>query len=406
MKIHRMHLPAFGIFMILACTALAQPNRNDPLWQKALALHKKAIVIDTHSDLTSRLLEEGVDIGRRLPDGHQDIPRLLEGGMDAQFFSVYVAAKFADSGGPQRAMEMMDVVYRTVGRYPDKFALATSVSEIYSAAAQGKIAALMGLEGGHGLANSLAVLRMFYRMGIRYVTLTHSNTNGWADSATDQPRWDGLNELGERIIHEMNRLGMIVDVSHVSDETFWDVLRVSKAPIMASHSSCRALANMPRNMSDEMIKAMAEKGGVIMINFGTSFINKAWGERTNFILTEIRNKYHGDFAMWNKLQTELNAKNPLPKATLDDLIAHFEHVIKIAGVDYVGMGSDWDGGIQPPAGLEDVSKLPWITYELLKRGHSEQDIEKILGGNLLRLFRDVERVAAEMGAAWRQGGRE
>ncbi len=377
---------------------LAMPQSNsDPLWQKALEIHRRAIVVDTHSDLTSRLVDEKVDIGKRLPDGHQDIPRMQEGGLDVQFFSVYVAAKYAKKGGPKRAMEMMDAVYRTVETFADRMQLATSVSDIYRIVSQGKIAALMGLEGGHALENSLEILRMFHRMGIRYVTLTHSNTNDWCDSSTDQPRWGGLNKLGEKIVAEMNRIGMMIDVSHISDEAFWDVMRVSKAPVIASHSSCRAIANMQRNMSDDMIKALAKNGGVIMINFGSSFLNPEWGKRTNYILQQIRDKYHGDFGMWGKMWDEMNKKDPLPPATLKDLVDHIDHVVQLVGPDHVGLGSDFDGVSSLPVGMEDVSKLPAITYELLKRGYKEEDIRKILGGNLLRVMSEVERVAAELG---------
>ncbi|RMD99914.1 MAG: membrane dipeptidase, partial [Calditrichaeota bacterium] len=386
------------LFLGLVPTMMVAQPKNDPLWKKAMELHRRAIVIDTHSDLTSRIVDEGVDIGKRLPDGHQDIPRMQAGGLDAQFFSVYVAAKYAEKGGPKRALQMMDAVYRAVEKYPDKLQLAVCVSDVYRAVAHGRIAALMGLEGGHGLQNSLEVLRMFYRMGIRYVTLTHSNTNDWADSSTDQPKWGGLNELGEKIVREMNRIGMMVDISHVSDDTFWDVIRISKAPVIASHSSCRAIANMPRNMSDEMIKALAKNGGVIMINFASSFLNPQWGERTNYILQQIRDKYHGDFGMWDKMWNEMNAKNPVPPATLDDLINNIDHVVKLVGPDYVGLGSDFDGVSNLPVGMEDVSKLPWITYKLLQRGYSEEDILKILGGNVLRVFSQVEQVAAEMGS--------
>ncbi len=386
----------YSALLLLPGLILAQAQ-SDPLWQKALEIHRRAIVVDTHSDLTSRLVDEGVDIGGRLPDGHQDLPRMQEGGLDVQFFSVYVAARYAKKGGPKRAMEMMDAVYRMVETFPDRIQLATSVSDIYRIVSQGKIAALMGLEGGHALENSMHILRMFHRMGIRYVTLTHSNTNDWCDSSTDQPRWGGLNDLGEKIVAEMNRIGMMIDVSHISDEAFWDVMRVSKAPVIASHSSCRAIANMQRNMSDDMIKALAKNGGVIMINFGSSFLNREWGKRTNYILQQIRDKYRGDFGMWGKMWDEMNQKDPLPPATLKDLIDHIDHVVQLVGPDYVGLGSDFDGVSALPVGMEDVSKLPAITYELLKRGYKEEDIRKILGGNLLRVMSEVERVAAELG---------
>lgn len=385
-------------FLGLSALAVNAQPQDDPLWQKALALHKRAIVIDTHSDLTSRMVDEHVDIGQRLPDGHQDIPRMIDGGLDAQFFSIYVAASYMEKGGPKRAMEMMDAVYHAVQKYPDKIQMAYGVSDVYRIVGESRIAALMGLEGGHALENSFEVLRMFYRLGIRYVTLTHSNTTDWADASTDQPKWNGLNELGEKMIGEMNRIGVIVDISHVSDDTFWDVIRVSKAPVIASHSSARAIANIQRNMSDEMIKALAERGGVIMLNFGSGFLNTQWGNRTHIILEQIRDKYHADFAMWDKLWKQLNDKNPLPPATLDDLIAHIEHVIKIAGADHVGLGSDFDGVSELPVGMENVTKLPWITYELLRRGYSEEDIANVLGGNILRVFSEVERVSATYGS--------
>ncbi len=382
--------------LLLTVFPLLAQQANDPLWQKALELHRKAIVADTHSDLTSRMLDEGVDIGKRLPDGHQDIPRMFEGGLDVQFFSIYVAARYAEKGGPKRALQMMDALFRALDRYPQHMELATTVSDIYRIVGKGRIAALMGLEGGHALQNSPEILRMFHRLGIRYVTLTHSNTNDWADSSTDQPRWGGLNQLGEKLIAEMNRIGMIIDISHVSDETFWDVMRVTKAPVIASHSSCRAIANMPRNMSDDMIRALAKNGGVIMINFGSAFLNPEWGDRTHVILTQIRDKYHGDFGMWGKLWDEMNRKDPLPPATLKDLIDHIDHVVKLVGPDHVGLGSDFDGVSNLPVGMEDVTRLPSITYELLKRGYSEEAIRKILGGNILRVLAEVEQLAAEL----------
>ena len=382
-----------SLFTMLFTALIFAQSSNDLLWQKALTIHQNAIVVDGHVDLTSRMLNEGVDITQHLSDGHTDIPRMLEGGLNAPFFSIYVAAKYANKGGPKRALEMMDVLFRTIETNPDKIELAKSSRDVRRIAKSGKIAALMGLEGGHALQNSLGILRMFHRLGIRYVTLTHSNSNDWADASTDQPRWNGLNELGENMIREMNKIGMMIDVSHVSDSTFWDVLRVSNAPVIASHSSCRAICDMPRNMSDKMIKAMAAKGGIIMINFGSSFISTSWGKRTKIILTEIRNKYNGDFSKWGTMWKEMQQKDPLPPPTIDDVIDHIEHVIKIASVDYVGLGSDFDGVSSLPTGLEDVTKLPKITYQLLKRGYSETDIKKILGENLLRVMAEVERIA-------------
>ncbi len=385
-------------FVVASPIATTADPKNDALWEKAMELHRKAIVIDAHSDLTSKMLDKNVDIGKRLPDGHQDIPRLFEGGMDAQFFSIYVAAKYEENGGPRRALEMMDSLYKALAKYPDKMELAVSTADIRRIVRQKKVAALMGLEGGHALEDSQAVLRMFYTLGIRYVTLTHSNTNGWADSSSDEATWGGLNTFGEAMIQEMNRIGMIVDISHVSDDTFWDVMRVSKAPVIASHSSSRTVAPMLRNMSDEMIKALAKNDGVIMINFGSAFVNTEWATRSNVVWNRIRTDYNGDLSRWREIWDSMKQGEGLEPATLDDLMAHFDHVIKITGVDSVGLGSDFDGVSNIPVGMDDVTKLPNITYELLKRGYSEKDVKKILGENLLRLFGEVEKVSAKMSA--------
>jgi membrane dipeptidase len=341
------------------------------------------------------MLDDGFDFGPRATTGHMDLVRMREGGLDAEFFSIYVAARYAGKGAAKRALAMMDELTKQVAKYPDKVELATSVADIRRLEREGKMAALMGLEGGHAIEDNLDRLRQFYRKGIRYMTLTHSNTNNFADAVAVPSRWGGLNDLGRQIVQEMNRLGMIVDISHVSDETFWDVLEVSQAPVMASHSSCRALTPIPRNVSDEMIKALAKNGGVIMINFGSDFVNPKHGARANKIIGIIREKYQGDFSRWEEIQRELEKKEgPLPPATLDDILAHIEHVVKLVGPDHVGLGSDFDGVPDVPQGMEDCTKLPSITYELLKRGYSEEDITKILGGNLLRVFEAVEQTAA------------
>jgi membrane dipeptidase len=342
------------------------------------------------------MLDEGFDFGPRSNTGHMDLVRLKEGGLDAEFFSIYVAARYAGKGASQRALAMMEALSKQVAKYPDQVQFATSVADIRRLERQGKVAALMGLEGGHAIEDSLDRLWMFYQKGIRYMTLTHSNTNDFADSSSGEPRWGGLNELGRQVVKEMNRLGMMVDISHVSDDTFWDVLEVSQAPVLASHSSCRALTPIPRNMTDEMIKALAKKGGVIMINFGSDFVNAAHGRRSNKVVEIIRQKYRGDFSHWSEVARELEKQEPLPPATLDDVLAHIEHVVKLVGPEYVGFGSDFDGVPDVPTGLDDCTKLPSITYELLKRGYSEKDITKILGGNLLRVFEAVEQTAAPL----------
>lgn len=387
------------IGVMSGCSAgepLATDRTTPPesLLERARRIHQQAIVIDAHSDTTSLMLDKGFDLGRRSDQGHMDLDRMQEGGLDAQFFSIYVAARYANKGASRRALNMIEALNLQVAKYAHRVALATSVADIRRLHMEGKIAALMGIEGGHAIEDNLDTLEMFYRKGIRYMTLTHSNTNNWADAAGAAARWGGLNELGRQVVRRMNQLGMMVDVSHVSDETFWDVLEVSQAPVIASHSSCRALTPIPRNMSDEMIRALANKGGVIMINFGSAFVNARHAERANQVMSLLRRKYGGDFSRWSEAEQEFNRKDPLPPATLDDIVAHIEHVVQLVGVDHVGFGSDFDGVPSLPQGMEDCTKLPSITYELLKRGYSEHDVTKILGENLLRVFQAVEQVAA------------
>ncbi len=334
-------------------------------------VHRSALLIDTHNDVTSKTVT-GLDIGVRANSGHTDVPRLREGGVGAVFFAAYVAPTYAkDNHSANRALQMIDTVrHDIVAGHPDDFALALTADDVVAAHKRGKIAALIGIEGGHAIEDSPRLLRDFYLLGVRYMTLTHTNTNGWADSSGDTrdksvQRHNGLNELGKQVIAEMNRLGMIVDISHVADKTFWDALEVSKAPIFASHSSCRALCDVPRNMTDEMIGALAKKGGVIQINFNCGF-----------------------------LTARASDENSRVRATLADVVAHIDHAVKIAGVDGVGIGSDFDGVMCTPEGLDDVSKFPNLTRALLEKGYSAADIRKIYGGNTLRLMRAVEKASS------------
>ena len=331
-------------------------------------VQRSALLIDSHNDVTSKTVT-GFDIGKRAASGHTDVPRLREGGVGAVFFAAYVAPPYAkDKSSAHRALQMIDTVrYDIVARHPADFALALSADDVVAAHQRGKIAALIGIEGGHAIEDSPRLLRDFYALGVRYMTLTHTNTNGWADSSGDLSdktvqRHNGLTDLGKQIVQEMNRLGMIVDISHVADKTFWDALQVSKAPIFASHSSCRALCDVPRNMTDEMIAALAKKGGVIQINFNCGFLTKRASEDDSRV-----------------------------RATLSDVVAHIDHAVKIAGVDGVGIGSDFDGIRCTPEGLDDVSKFPNLTRALLQKGYSAADIRKIYGGNTLRLLRAVEK---------------
>ena len=336
-------------------------------------LHRSAILIDTHNDAPMRTVD-GFDIGPRASSGHTDLVRLREGGVGAVFFSVYVAAGYVrGSHSANRALQMIDTVRHDIlARYPNDFTQALTADDIEAAHRQGRIAVLMGLEGGHAIEDSLRLLRDYYRLGIRYMTLTHTNTNNWADSSGDIAKpnvahHNGLTDFGKEVVREMNRLGMMVDVSHVADKTFWDVLAVSSAPPIASHSSCRALSNAPRNMTDEMIAALAKKGGVIQINLACSFLSQAANDAKA-------------------------AKQP-QHATLDDVVRDIDHAVKIGGIGAVGIGSDFDGIDCAPQGLEDVSKFPNLTRALLEKGYNAEDIRKIYGGNTLRLMRTVEAAA-------------
>jgi membrane dipeptidase len=376
--------------------------RDEKLWQKALKLHRASIVVDTHNDITTMMEDEDYDIGQSsVGKYHTDLARMKEGGLTAEFFSVYVDKKYAKEGGSaRRAMEQIDWVYRSVERYPKQLTLATSVADIRRAKKEGRVAALMGIEGGHAIENSLFALRDFYRLGVRYMTLTHNNTNDWADSARDEARHNGLTDFGREVVREMNRLGMLVDVSHVSDKTMADVLDTSTAPIIASHSSARALANHPRNVPDELLRRIAKNGGVVMVNFYPAFISDAYNaaenartERLKPQRDALQTQYKNDPKRLAEELQKLTDANPIPKVPLSVLIDHFDHIAKVAGIDHVGIGSDFDGVPDLPEGMDDISKLPNITYELLRRGYSEQDVRKVLGENLLRVFAEAERVA-------------
>jgi membrane dipeptidase len=379
------------------------------LRERAVKLHREAIVIDTHNDITSAITDRGFDMGVKDASGgtQTDIPRMKEGGLDADFFAIYVAASYARNGGSaRRALDMIDGVYEQARRHPESLEMAFTSDDIRRIHKAGKIAALMGIEGGHAIEDSLSALRQFYRLGVRYMTLTHTNTNNWADSSGDVSNpnvehHNGLTDFGREVVREMNRLGMMVDISHVSDKTFWDAIETSRAPVIASHSSARALTDVPRNMTDDMLKAVAKKGGVVMVNFGKSFVNTKYvkpSPETQAKMDEIRNQYSGDLRTMREKLREL--QGPSPRVPLDMLIEHFVHIAKVAGVDHVGIGSDFDGvGGQLPEGMEDISKLPAITYELLKHGYSDADVKKVLGENFLRTMAEVERVAKSLQAS-------
>lgn len=371
-------------------------------------LHQEAIVIDTHIDTPQRLLDEGFDLAPRDSYGHVDLPRLREGGLDAAFFSIWVDPReYEGSDTIQRALDLISAVYEQVARHPDQLALVRTAADIRRAHQEGKVALLMGLEGGHSIADDLHVLHTYSLLGIRYMTLTHTLNNNWADSSTDKPVHDGLTDFGRQVVRELNRQGILVDISHVSDKTFYDALEVTQAPVIASHSSCRALTDIPRNLSDDQLRALARNGGVVQVAFGCWFVTPGYDAAFSKIReeyyqrrSEIDKKYPDDprrtAVEKYKLQAEYVKK--LPRGTLDNILDHIDHVVQVAGIDHVGLGSDFDGVSCLPEGLDDVSFLPRLTQGLLDRGYSEADIRKILGGNTLRVLEEAERVAGRLSA--------
>jgi membrane dipeptidase len=375
---------------------------------EVMRVHRSALLIDTHNDVPSRTVD-GFDIGSHTGSGHTDIARLKEGGVGAQFFAVYVASSYVTGNhSANRTLQMIDTVrHDIVGRYPNDFVLATTANGIEEAHRQGKIAALMGIEGGHAIEDNVRLLRDFYALGIRYMTLTHSNTNDWADSSGDVSdpnikHHNGLTAFGKDIILEMNRLGMMVDISHVADKTFWDALEVSKAPIFASHSSCRALTNHARNMTDEMIVALAKKGGVVQVNFYCGFISQKFRDNDAADTKALDARLAQETAGKNLsepdrqiLSEKLRKEMRLSRATLADVVDHIDHIRQIAGIDAIGIGADFDGVSCTPVGLDDVSKYPNLTRALLEKGYSAEDIRKIYGGNFLRMMRAVEAQAGK-----------
>src|SRR5271168_1011515 len=388
---------------------LARGIAVDGISERARQLHFSSIVIDTHDDTTQRFFDPGFDFGLRNALGSIDIPRMKEGGLGAIFFSIWIPSKITGPEAVKRALAQFDAVHEQVRIHSNDLVLVTTAAGISEAHKQGKIAALIGVEGGHMIGSDLDVLRKFAALGARYMTLTHSGNAEWADSSTDKPVHNGLTAFGKEVVREMNRLGIIVDISHVSDKTFADVLAISKAPVFASHSDCRAICDAPRNMTDDMIRALAAKGGVIQINYHVGFLSqefrnaeKAHPEWDKAIALEIQ-KRCGDrkgcqLIEGDRVTREYVLRGDLPRVEWTKIIEHIDHAVKIAGIDHVALGSDFDGA-NMPFGMEDATKLPQITNALLEKGYSEGDVKKILGENTLRLMADVERVSRELTAA-------
>jgi membrane dipeptidase len=381
----------------------------DGISERARKLHFSSLVIDTHDDTTQRFFDPGFDLGARNVLGSIDIPRMKEGGLGAIFFSIWIPSKITGQEAVKHALAQIDTVHEQVRKHSSDLVLVTTAEGIREAHRRGKIGALIGVEGGHMIASDLGVLRRYAALGARYMTLTHSGNAEWADSSTAKPEHNGLSEFGKDVVREMNRLGMIVDVSHVSDKTFTDVLDVSKAPVFASHSDCRAICDAPRNMTDDMIRALAAKGGVIQINYHVGFLSqefrnaeRAHPEWDKAIALEIQ-KRCGDregcqLIEGDRVTREYVLRGDLPRVEWTKIIEHIDHAVKIAGIEHVGLGSDFDGA-NMPFGMEDATKLPRITNALLEKGYSEGDVKKILGENTLRVMAEVERVGRELNAA-------
>ena len=396
----------FGWLVLLILLPLCLSAGGD-ISARAAKLHRQAIVVDTHIDTPQRLLDEDFDLAARDPKGHIDIPRMREGGLDAGFLSIYVdMRRHQGLEATRRALQLIDTVYQQAARHPDQLVLATTAADVRRAHKQKKIALLMGMEGGTPIADNLRLLRVFYQLGVRYMTLTHSLANNWADSSTDEPKHNGLSDFGKEVVREMNRLGMLVDISHVSDKAFYDALEISQAPMIASHSSCRALCKHPRNMTDEMIKALAAKGGVIQINYHIGFLDQTYADAYEKIAPELRvrmralaEQYKDDDRALSEAREALfkEYQAQLPKVSWERVVEHIDHALKLVGPDHVGLGSDFDGATMPE-GLNDASYLPRLTQALLDRGYKEADIKNILGGNTLRVLEEAERVAARLQA--------
>ncbi|MHB8217980.1 MAG: dipeptidase [Candidatus Sulfotelmatobacter sp.] len=405
--------------LVLAGFSAAGQSSNDsdkPISPTARAIHDSAIVVDTHADTPQRFVDEGFDIGSTDPHdiGHMSLEKARRGNLGAEFFSIWVDPETNQGHFAQHTFDLIDSVYEQTARHQDRMMMAFSAADIERAHHEHKLAALMGIEGGHSIENDMHLLRDYYRLGVRYMTLSWSNTNEWADSSGDinDPKvqhHNGLTDFGKQVVLEMNRLGMMVDISHVADKTFWDTIATTKAPVIASHSSARALVNHPRDMTDEMLRAVAKNGGTVQVNFFSGFVDedyrKAMEAQSKDQAASIQKyidslKAQGkpiNYIEIDRMGREWMAK--IPRPPLKSLIDHIDHIAKVAGVDHVGLGSDFDGvSGATPQGIDSAADLPRITQALFDRGYSAVDIKKILGGNLLRVFRQVETVSREMQA--------
>ena len=395
---------ALGLAVAVA-TALPAEAQND-LQARARALHKQSPVIDGHNDYPWALRERDVggdfskaDITEPVPSLMTDIPRLRRGGLGAQFWSVYVPAEMQGKEAVRATLEQIDVVHRMTKRWPETFELALTADAAERAFKNGRIGSMIGMEGGHSIDNSMATLRQMYAVGARYMTLTHSQNVPWADSATDQPKHNGLSKFGEEVVREMNRLGMLVDLSHTSPDTMKDVLAIAEAPVIFSHSAARALCNVPRDVPDDVLAMLPKNGGVVMVTFVPGFISQAVADWSITYAAQqqlLRVQFPTNTNYVNAGLERWRSENPEPRATLKQVADHIDHIRKVAGIDHIGLGGDFDGITSVVEGLEDVSKYPDLTAELLSRGYKDEEVKKVLGLNVLRAWRGAEQAAARL----------
>ena len=386
----------------------ASPPATDPYLARAKRILSQTPLIDGHNDLPWRIREDTIargnvdayDLRKRAP-GHTDLDRLKAGMVGAQFWSVYTPGDWRDSGYARVQLEQIDIARRVIAKYPDRLALALSAGDIRREFKDGKLASLLGLEGGHAIENSLGALRAYYDLGVRYMTLTHNVTLDWADAALDSAKHNGLTPFGDSVVREMNRLGMLVDLSHVSPATMSDALNVTQAPVIFSHSGARALVDVPRNVPDSILRRVTSNGGIVMIPFVTGFVSPEvmrYDESTRPLITDLQARYGKDTAAITREIKQWRAAHPEPRATLSQVADQIEYIRKVAGVEHVGIGSDFDGITEVVQGLEDVSKFPALFVELERRGWSDADLKKLAGENLLRVFGQAEAVAKRLQA--------
>ena len=414
----RLRILLLSCLILAASSVVAQSasSVDTPISATARSIHDSALIVDTHADTPQRFLDEGFDIGSTDPGdiGHLSLDKARRGNLGAEFFSIWVDPETNQGHFAQHTFDLIDSVYEQAAHHPDKMMMAFCVDDIERAHKEHRLAALMGIEGGHSIENDMHLLRDYYRLGVRYMTLSWSNTNEWADSSgdIDDPKvqhHNGLTDFGKQVVLEMNRLGMMVDISHVADKTFWDAIATTKAPVIASHSSARALVDAPRNMTDDMLRAVAKNGGVVQVNFYSGFLGQDFRNASEAQAKDqaAAIKHYADslkaqgkpvnYIEINRIEREWMAR--IPRPPFKSLIDHIDHIAKVAGIDHVGLGSDFDGvSGATPQGMDSAADLPKITQGLLDRGYGAEDIKKILGGNILRVFRQVEVVSREMQA--------